>query len=47
MNLYSKTLQKFYQQFTKAKLKLRENVVSSGFNHKERQVSLPNCAQAI
>ena len=36
MNLYSQTSQNIYRQFTKAKLKLQENVASSGFNHKER-----------
>ena len=40
LNLYSKTSQKFYRQFTKTKLKIREKIASSRFNYKERQVVL-------
>ena len=40
MNLYCKMSWKFYQQFYRTKPKFRENVASSRFNYKERQIVL-------
>ena len=40
MSVYSKMSEKFYQQFSKTKLKIREKVASSGRNYKERSAVL-------